>query len=550
MTSRAEFIAAVALCALMLGLKVVNATRYRFDSDESQHLHVVWGWARGFVQYRDIFDNHMPLFQIAMAPIYQLFGDRADILYWMRFILLPLYLIAVWCTYRIGELCFSRRVGVWAAILAGSYPGYHFCSLEFRTDNLWAPLWLLTVVVLLEGKFTMRRVVVAGFLLGLCFGVSMKSVLLLASLLVGAALAFAFIGPQRLGLSWAQLLRLLGAFVATAAIVPGIVIAAFVAAGQWHSFRYWVFENNIVPGLTNHPAWWIWALPLLFPLVMLVGRRLIHAAPDLQSGFRRGFLILAVGFYMSSLWSFWSLVTRQDYLPWHPLAFILYTAALLTLAEKMTRASVAGWVRVSSHVLPPLAVVIEIVAIIYLHPFWIDGAADEAELLRETLAVTQPGDFVVDEKGETVFRQRAFAPIWEPCIMERIHRGLMIDNAADRCVATRSCVAVLGKDISADARRFIADNYLPVSERLRIAGAWLHPSRAGTPDLEFETVIPASYEILARAGPAAGNLDGQPYDGSRFLSPGRHVFLPSVPEGDLVALWAQAADRHFTPFHS
>lgn len=134
--------------------------------------------------------------------------------------------------------------------------------------------------------------------------------------------------------------------------------------------------------------------------------------------------------------------------------------------------------------------------------------------------------------------------------MERIRRGLMIDNAADRCVATRSCVAVLGKDISADARRFIAAHYLPVSERLRIAGAWLHPSRAGTPDLEFETVIPASYEILARAGAVAGNLDGQPYDGSRFLSPGRHVFLPSVPEGDLVALWAQAADRHFTPFHS
>ena len=42
---------------------------YQFDSDEPQHLHVIWGWVHGFVQYRDLFDNHMPLFQIVLAPV-------------------------------------------------------------------------------------------------------------------------------------------------------------------------------------------------------------------------------------------------------------------------------------------------------------------------------------------------------------------------------------------------------------------------------------------------------------------------------------------------
>src|SRR6266705_4872210 len=151
MSGPAEFVAATSLFALMIALKLVNMTRYRFDSDESQHMHVIWAWARGFVQYRDVFDNHMPLFHIIFAPIFGLIGDRATILYWMRFILLPMYFLAAWCTYRIGELLFSRRAGVWAVILAGLYSTYHFTSFEFRTDNLWAPVWLLCVTVLISG---------------------------------------------------------------------------------------------------------------------------------------------------------------------------------------------------------------------------------------------------------------------------------------------------------------------------------------------------------------------------------------------------------------
>src|SRR5438067_12246138 len=187
MSGPAEFAAAASLFALMIALKLANMTRYRFDSDESQHMHVIWAWARGFVQYRDVFDNHMPLFQILFAPIFGVIGDRATILYWMRFILLPMYFVGAWCTYRIGESVFSRRAGVWAVILAGLYPKYHFISFEFRTDNLWAPLWLLCITVLISGPLTVPRALVAGLLLGFCFGISMKSALLLVSLLVGAA---------------------------------------------------------------------------------------------------------------------------------------------------------------------------------------------------------------------------------------------------------------------------------------------------------------------------------------------------------------------------
>jgi hypothetical protein len=544
LSGRPELFAAVGLFALMLLLKVVNATRYQFNTDESQHLHVIWGWARGFVQYRDLCDNHMPLFQIAMAPIFGLFGDRADILYWMRFLMLPLYLLAVWCTYRIGAICFSCRVGVWAAIMAGSYPGYHFCSLEFRTDNLWAPLWLLAMLVLLEGRVTTRRATIAGLILGLCFGVSMKSILLLMSIVAGAALTFAFAKAPTLKLSRGSLLRALAAFLASTAIVPLIIIVAFVANGLWRPFQYWVFENNIVHGLTNHPAWWSLSFPLLMPVVIYGGRRLMRGAPTDDAALRRGFLFYVCGFYMPALWTFWPLVTRQDYLPWHPLAFIFYAAALVALTEWIA----AGAFSRIRLLLPPLAVCAELAAILIVHPFWINGAKDEADLLQTTLAVSDPGDFVVDEKGETVFRQRAYGPIWEPCVMERIRRGLLVDDAPERCVQTRCCIAVLGKDISARTSEFIAQNYLPITSQVRIAGAWLQRSPADSHRFEFTTVIPASYEVLSLNGLAAGVLDGELSNGPRFLSPGHHTFQSDGQENELAALWSKAADRHFTPF--
>src|SRR5436309_6524865 len=188
-----EFTSAASLLIALILLRVITVTHYKFVADESQHLHVIWGWARGFVQYRDLADNHMPLFQILCAPIYKLIGDRGTILYWMRVILQPLYIVAFWCTYRIGSLLFSRRVGVWAAILVGLSFDYAFCSVEFRTDNLWAPLWLLCLSILLSGALTMRRAVIAGFLMGLCFGVSMKTLLLVMSTLMGGAMTLIFV---------------------------------------------------------------------------------------------------------------------------------------------------------------------------------------------------------------------------------------------------------------------------------------------------------------------------------------------------------------------
>src|SRR5260221_10839712 len=105
--SRRERVVVAALALLMLALRAAAFLRYRFDSDEPQHLHVAWGWTAGLVQYRDLFDNHAPLFHILIAPILQVVGEAPDVLLCIRAPLLAVFSFVVWGTYLLGPAVFS-----------------------------------------------------------------------------------------------------------------------------------------------------------------------------------------------------------------------------------------------------------------------------------------------------------------------------------------------------------------------------------------------------------------------------------------------------------
>jgi hypothetical protein len=91
-------------------------------------------------------------------------------------------------------------------------------------------------------------------------------------------------------------------------------------------------------------------------------------------------------------------------------------------------------------------------------------------------------------------------------------------------------------------------NYLPLDREVRVAGEFLASTEPRSSRIDFDVVIPARYEIIAEEGQVTGLLDGIPYDGARFLKTGKHSFVETSAARHLVLLWAQAADRHFTPF--
>jgi hypothetical protein len=92
-------------------------------------------------------------------------------------------------------------------------------------------------------------------------------------------------------------------------------------------------------------------------------------------------------------------------------------------------------------------------------------------------------------------------------------------------------------------------NYLPVRQTVRVVGGYLEKSVGQPGALEFQSVIPASYEIIACDGAVSGILDGTICSGARFLNPGRHVFKPARSTGTLAFLWARAVDLHYSPFN-
>jgi hypothetical protein len=546
MRGTGEFTLAMTLCALLIFLRIVNLLHHRFDSDEPQHLHVIWSWTQGLVQYRDVFDNHMPLFHIMLAPIAGLIGERATILYWMRFVLLPLYFVSAWATYQIGARLFSKRVGIWSAIGAGFFPSYHFMTLEFRPDNLWAALWLLFLWVLVAGPIDRRRGLVAGLLLGLCLVVSMKSVLVLISLLLSTFL-LALVGRGKSAIHVAQC----GAILFTvAACIPAVVVLFFWAKGLWPDFLYCVFGHQFFPRLYQRRQGMFAAISLLLiPAVFCVARRVFAAASAPELGLRRAFVLLITSSYLLILWAAWPLIARTDYLLVYPTAFVLLTGALFAITEQ---GRFFGWYgsRSLQSSLPALVSICELFVLLQMQPLWRDNTRTETKLLYDILNLTTARDYVLDCKGETVFRQRPFWPVLETITRKRIQQGLILDNTPQRCIETGTCVAatIMIERLSPGTEDFVVRNYLPVTEGLRVAGVELSPSPEKLGHFDFEVVIPASYKIVSANGPVRGTLDGAPCDGARFLTSGPHTFDSRLAFGRIFCVWAQAVERNFTPF--
>ena len=405
-------------------------------------------------------------------------------------------------------------------------------------------------MVLIDGALTARRASVAGLLLGLCFAISMKSVLLLGSILIPALVALWLVGRKKLGQSWPHLIRCAAIFLGITALVPATVMLFFALKGVWPDFRYCVFEHNFLPNLDakNTPAWRLIVFPVVFPIAFYVARLIVRATPEPALAMRRAFVFLICGFYLPALYSFWRLITRQDFLPYHPLAFVFVAAAIITVtdSEKFAARLSPTLRRVPW---PACVAVLGFFVTFLSRPFWINGAKIETDLLRDVRALTEPGDYVFDCKGETIFRQRCYGPVLEPVMFERIQRKLVVDNAAERCIETRTClVATATEKTPWNARQFISQNYLRVKGWTRVVGGYLKQSPTDAGAFEFESVIPASYRIISRDGEASGRLDGEIYTGARFLNPGKHSFTPTSRTGVLAFMWSRAVDLHYSPF--
>jgi hypothetical protein len=530
--STAERWTLAAIAAATLVLRALCYFRYRFDSDEPQHLHVAWGWTAGLVQYRDLFDNHAPLFHLLTAPLLATLGEREDILFYMRAPMLVLYAAVLWATSAIARRYWSARVAWAATVLLALFPPFFLKSIEYRTDNLWNALVLVGVAFLVGGGWWVvgggdrwqraraGRVFVVGVVLGIALCVSMKTLLIVITLaLAGITLPLIMPG-ERLRVREALVNAV--TFAAGFVIAPAVVAAYFVKLRAWPNLVYGVFTfNDFISKTHPHPRIFV----ILFPVeLFLLVRYARHVA---RTGGQRPriFLGLVLGYFTTILISFWVLISPRDYLPMMPLLAIFVVA---WLQQRMAKPQVA-YVALT---------IVFVAALSHYTGTFRDATTEYTTMMHQALRLSRPGEPVMDFKGETVYRRRPFYYVLETISREALQRGLIPDTMWEDTVRATCHVAEAdGPFWPPKSRALFSANFLDMG-RLRASGQWVAADRS------FSIAIPGEYVVIDRDG----IVNAARYYGTGTYTTGRG--LKSAPhEGKkLAVLWAPAFQRGFTPF--
>jgi len=175
---------------------------------------------------------------------------------------------------------------------------------------------------------------------------------------------------------------------------------------------------------------------------------------------------------------------------------------------------------------------------------------EEMATWKAVLDLTEPGEMVMDPKGEFIFRKRAYFYAFETITRVRMGAKLMADKIEDSLVAARTCVVFPETQRYPEQfQEFVRENYLSVGPLL-VAGKMPAQEASATPDaVVFDIRIPAEYTVVTPGGPGKGLLDEKPCGAGLFLEAGRHAYRPAPGETKPALLWARAAQKGYSPFN-
>jgi hypothetical protein len=412
---------------------------------------------------------------------------------------------------------------------------------------MWTTLWLGALAILLCKPFTPRRAILFGLLIGAAAGVSMKTTLLLGTLVPAIGIVFLIEALRGNKIAARDPVSNAIAMLLGMAVLPGLLLAFFAWKGALAELRYCVFKHNIVPGLLEVRPIPLQLRPFLFPLIALLSMAGALAILRGRGGWMKprqaAVLLLASGFYIGALLSYWPVLADEDYLPFFPLL------ALVAAPLAVHRRNLIPFLRHgpdAGFVLPAAIAALLIAIILWSRPPMKNDTLKEVQLVADVLKLTAPGDYVLDTKGETIFRPRAWYFVMETMTDESVVRGEIYDNIPEELVAL--CVPVVVSAKMYDrSRAFILANYIRVAHKLKVLGKALPPGRANSRAIRFDVEIPARYVMADEQGLVAGDLDGTPSNGPRLLERGPHTFRPATDSATPMLFWANAWEKGYLP---
>jgi hypothetical protein len=396
----------------------------------------------------------------------------------------------------------------------------------------------------------------AGLLLGVAFCVSMKTTLMLLAVSLATVFVAVLEWRRRRNamvrqipvplIKWRRVWEIGGLAFVGLLIVPALVWLFFGSKGALDEMVYCVIVHNIPPvspGLGSRVGSLLQWFGILFaPLALAT---LLYGRTRNRRDRWAWWLFLVAIFYTVTLKTWWPIITDEDYLPSDPLFM-----ALLSLA--VTHISWKEWVPrpwlVLQRVIPFLPSGIAIVGILLIlgsaSPV-ADKTRSKISMVSTVLRLTNPDEYVMDSKGETIYRRRPVYVVMEGLTGMRLKAGLINENMIERIIATEAPVAT-ERRMPATVARFIRENYLPISFRLSVLGKILV---AENDIFNFDIAVPGSYIFIAESGQFVGLLNGQPISGPAYLSPGRYEMRRTGGSGRCALFWARAAEEGFSPFN-
>jgi hypothetical protein len=346
--------------------------------------------------------------------------------------------------------------------------------------------------------------------------------------------------------SWGEIGSWIGTVLGGLLLVPGILIGFYASQGALHEMYYCVIQHNTLPGehTPGHLLKQLLFSPstLAFIPALLLG---VTTIPEIRRnparGTRRLFLFLLCGFFYPLLHGLWAHITPQDNIPWFPLVFITATPGLIWLGDFAARRLGANFPRV---IVPLVVLGAGLVWIrVTASPFQCE-TADGIARIGEALRLTNPGDYIMDPKGDMIFRRRPYYYVLETLTRKRVLHKLIADDLPEQLIQTKTAVVMESQRMTARALEFVSANYLAVGD-LSVAGKALKAGENGT--FRFEIAVPQRYSFIDRHGPLTGTLDGKPVESSQWIEAGSHVLQIAGQASEPAVLWSQAVERGFRP---
>ncbi|MBV9488200.1 MAG: hypothetical protein JO069_00555, partial [Verrucomicrobia bacterium] len=531
-----------AACVLLLVIKPLAVLHYRIDSDEPQHLHVVWNWLHVGVGYRDFFDNHAPLFHLLSVPLLSLFGEHARTLLAMRSVLLLVYAASLLAAGTLARTFTTSRVAWWASLVLGVFPPFFLTGTEWRPDGLWALAFLGCLNLLVRSDWRPGRIFCPFLVLGLGFCISLKTVLMIVVLV--QAFVILYLASHRDARPALSVVLRSAAAASFGLALPPAILALYLATqhalpAAWECLvsHNLLPEPNALPRMLARTADWLLALAVPVTAIVLAWRR-----PRSPAGRRGIFLALIAVLFLVTLRCYWRSITAEDYLPLHVLLVPLALSAAVYAGQKMGGAQTARCV-------PWFAFAVCMLLSAVHGRLWENHTTRKLNLVADALRLAPPGAYVMDAKGETIFHRRPTRLILEHLTILRLRHHLLVDDIAEQLVNKRVAV-VSNFKLTARAAVFVNSEYLPVAWRLQVLGKALQPIPEGDQTAyEFDVKVPERYVFLSQEGVVTGELDGAPLTGAAFLSTEHHRFrCRRHSSGPLVLFWAHAQEAGYTPF--